>query len=93
MKKRTTKKLLWQLTKGIGKLDEELWDIYYKPDLDGDNKFLKEKNWVWVIVLEYKGKILFRAQLDKLNNAMIVDGKLEKFPYSINFETKEIKIW
>lgn len=92
MNKKTAKKLVWQLTKGIGAIDDKLWLVYYRVSPE-DFKIFKEKNWRWEVVLEYKGKLLFRIQIKQLEAAMVIDGKLIKFPYSINFETKEVKIW
>lgn len=89
MKKKEAKKLVWQLTCGPSRLDEELWIIYYKVE---DFK-MKERNWNWQVVLEYGGKLLFKAQMAQIEMAMVINGKLRKFPYSINFETKEIVIW
>jgi len=98
MNKKQAKQLVWQLTEGIGHLDEELWYVYYRVPTE-DFKLLKERNWRWEVVLEYRGKILFRAQLEVIGSLMIVRDlktkkmKLHKFSYSINFETKEIVIW
>lgn len=90
MKKKEAKKLIWKLTEGVGKLDnKDLWFIYYRVK----DFRVKEPLWDWEVVLEYQGILLFRIQIDQLEDVMIIDGKLRKYPFSINFETKEIVIW
>lgn len=96
MKKRQAKQLVWQLTKGVGALDEELWFVYYR--VPPEDFKLNERLWRWEVVLEFKGKVFFKAQLEQIENSMIIEDKtrrkkLHKLPYSINFETREIVIW
>ena len=92
MKKRECKQLIYQLTEGPAKIDEELWLVYYRVPQE-DFKHQKERNWRWEVVMEYQSKLLFKAQLRNIECAMMIDGKQQKLPYSINFENKELVIW
>lgn len=67
-------------------LDEELWFIYYRVE---EEEFrMKERFWVWQVVLEYQGVYLFKPDLEKILRMLT-----KNLSYRIDFQSKQIVIW